>query len=121
MSDYYPMEQTMSAKEFVVKFSADMEKMKTQAGPMMAGFGGLFSKAMAAGAISVMEKEFVALGIAVAMHCEPCIMMHVKKCLDAGATREQVIEAAGVAVVMAGGPAYMHVPMVIEALDSLAG
>jgi AhpD family alkylhydroperoxidase len=111
----------MSTKEFIANFAKEAEKMKVQAGPMMAGFGGLFSKVMAEGAITVREKEFVALGIAVAMHCEPCIMAHVKKCLDAGATREQVIEAASVAVVMAGGPAYMHIPAVIEALDSLAG
>jgi AhpD family alkylhydroperoxidase len=113
-------EQIMSAKEFYAKAPGEAEKAKAQAGPTVSGFGGLFSKAMAAGAISVMEKEFVALGIAVAMHCEPCIYAHVKKCLEAGATREQVIEAAGVAVVMAGGPAYMHIPVVIEAMDALA-
>ena len=111
----------MNTKEFFAKMPAEMEKMKAQAGPMIAGFGSLFSKVMAEGAVSVREKEFVALGIAVAMHCEPCIRAHVKKCIEAGATREQVIEAAGVAVVMAGGPAYMHVPVVIETLDSLAG
>jgi AhpD family alkylhydroperoxidase len=111
----------MNAKDFFAKIPAEMEKMKTQAGPTMAGFGGLFSKAMAQGAMTVREKEFVALGIAVAMHCEPCIYAHVKKCLESGATREQIIEAAGVAVVMGGGPAYMHVPVVIEALDALAG
>jgi AhpD family alkylhydroperoxidase len=110
----------MSAKEFFAKSAGESEKMKTQAGPMIAGFGGLFSKVMAEGAITIREKEFVALGIAVAEHCEPCIYAHVKKCLEAGATREQIIEAASVAVVMGGGPAYMHMPVVIEALDALA-
>jgi AhpD family alkylhydroperoxidase len=111
----------MNAKEFFAKMPVETEKMKTHAGPIMAGFGGLFSKAMAQGAMTVREKEFVALGIAVAMHCEPCIRAHVKKCLEAGATKEQIIEAAGVAVVMGGGPAYMHVPMVIETLETLTG
>lgn len=110
----------MNARDFYANFPAEMDKAKPQAGQIMSGFGTLFSKAMAAGSITVMEKELVALGIAVALHCEPCIYAHVKKCLEAGATREQVIEAAGVAVVMAGGPAYMHIPVVIEALDALA-
>jgi alkylhydroperoxidase/carboxymuconolactone decarboxylase family protein YurZ len=43
----------------------------------------------------------------------------VKKCLDAGATREEILESAGVAVMMGGGPAYTHIPMVIESLDEL--
>jgi AhpD family alkylhydroperoxidase len=86
---------------------------------MMQGFGGLFSKVMKDGAITTLEKEFIALGIGVATHCPPCIIAHVKKCLEAGATRQQVLEAASVAVVMGGGPAYTHVQMVIEILDDL--
>ncbi len=109
----------MNAKEFYANAAGNTEKSKAQAGPIVTGFGTLFSKAMAAGAMSVKEKEFVALGIAVAMHCEPCIYAHVKKCLESGATREQIIEAAGVGVVMSGGPGYMHIPVVIEALDAL--
>jgi alkylhydroperoxidase/carboxymuconolactone decarboxylase family protein YurZ len=46
-------------------------------------------------------------------------MAHVKKCLEAGASKEQILEAAAVAVVMGGGPAYMYVPEVIEALEAL--
>ena len=80
---------------------------------------GLFAKTMADGAISVLYKELIALGIGVSKQCEPCIVLHVKKCLDAGATREQIIEAASVAVMMGGGPAYTHIPMVIECLDAL--
>lgn len=101
------------------KFTKDVEKMKTQAGPLVNGFGNLFSKTMAEGTIPVREKELIALGIAVALRCVPCIRLHVQKCLAAGATREQVIEAAGVAVMMGGGPAYTHLPIVLDALDAL--
>lgn len=107
------------AREFYAKIGGKMEKMKKDALAMTAGFGGLFSKVMTDGAIGLREKELIALGIAVALKCPPCIMAHVKKCLDAGANREQIIEAATVAVVMGGGPAYMHVPEVIEALEAL--
>ena len=49
-----------------------------------------------------------------ALRCEPCIQLHGKKCVEAGATREQVLEAACVAVMMGGGPVYTHVPIVID-------
>jgi alkylhydroperoxidase/carboxymuconolactone decarboxylase family protein YurZ len=45
--------------------------------------------------------------------------MHIKKSIDAGVTREQIIEAAGVAVMMQGGPGYVHLPMILEALDAI--
>jgi AhpD family alkylhydroperoxidase len=109
----------MNTKEFLTKFQNDLEKMKLQANATLNGFAGLFSKTMAAGVLTVKQKELVAIGIAVAKQCEPCIRLHVKKCLDADAIREEILEAAGVAVMMEGGPAYTHIPMVIESLDEL--
>jgi AhpD family alkylhydroperoxidase len=109
----------MKTKEFLTKFQNDLEKMKLQTNATLNGFASLFSKTMAEGALTVKSKELVAIGIAVAKQCEPCIKLHVKKCLDAGTTREEILEAAGVAVMMEGGPAYTHIPMVIESLEEL--
>ena len=107
------------AKEFYESLGGKMEKMRKEAPAMSAGFAGLFGKIMTDGALGLKEKELIALGIAVAVKCKECIMAHTKKCLEAGASREQIIEAATVAVFMGGGPAYMHVPEVIEALEAL--
>ncbi|MHB0946932.1 MAG: carboxymuconolactone decarboxylase family protein [Sedimentisphaerales bacterium] len=107
------------AKEFYAEIAGKMEKVKKDAPAVIAGFGTLFSKVMADGAITVREKELIALGIAVAAKCPPCIMAHTKKCLDAGADRAQILEAASVAVVMGGGPAYMHLVEVMDALEAL--
>ena len=43
----------------------------------------------------------------------------MKASLAAGATREQIIDAASVAVMMQGGPTYTYLPRVFEALDAL--
>ena len=86
---------------------------------MLGGFATLFGKIMTDGAITLREKELIALGIAVAAQCTHCIKLHVQKCLDAGATRAQILEAASVAVVMGGGPAYTHIPIVMDTLDAL--
>lgn len=107
------------AKEFYAKISGQMEKMKKDTPAVVTGFGALFSRVMTEGAIPLREKELIALGIAVAIQCPPCIRAHVKKCLDTGADRTQILEAASVAVVMSGGPAYMHIAEVIEALEVL--
>ena len=107
------------AKEFFSKYEGLFAKVKTAAPNTVSAFGGMFAKIMGDGALNGLQKEFVALGIGVALHCEPCIRLHVKKCLDAGATKEQIMEAASVAVMMAGGPAFTHLTMVVETLDAL--
>lgn len=69
------------------------------------------------GALSVKQKELINVGLAVAAQCEWCIALHAKGALDAGATREEIIEAAMQAVLMHGGPALMYMTPLQEALD----
>ena len=107
------------AKEFFQNIGSKMNQVKEQTPEVFESFMGMFGKVMAAGTITVLEKELIALGIAVSAKCPPCIKMHVKKCLDAGATKQQILEAAGVAVMMGGGPAFMHIAEVMEALEAL--
>lgn len=107
------------AKEFYEKMNEKMQRVRKENPAISAGFGALFGKIMTEGALSLREKELIALGIAVAINCKPCIVAHTKKCLETGSSKEQIIEAAAVSVVMGGGPAYMHIPEVVEALDAL--
>jgi len=106
-------------REYFAKFKTDIDKLKTEIPDTIQGFGGLFQKVMKDGALTNREKELIALSIGVAMHCPPCIRSHTQKCLETGATRQQILEAASVAVVMAGGPAYVHIPLVLDTLDDL--
>jgi AhpD family alkylhydroperoxidase len=79
-------------------------------------FGALFLNVMKEGAVSTHNKELIALGIAVAVQCESCIRIHVEKCLAAGCRKNEILEAAAVAVMMHGGPAYTHLPIVLDGL-----
>jgi AhpD family alkylhydroperoxidase len=85
-------------------------------GPL-AGFASLHKGAMAPGTLSPKFKELIALGIAVATHCEDCIAYHVHDALKAGATRPEVLETLGVAILMGGGPAAMYACHAVEALE----
>ena len=104
--------------KFFEKFGGDNAKMKEHLPEAIGGFMGMFAKIMKDGALKTKEKELIALGIAVALQCNPCIQLHTKKCIDAGSTKEQILEAASVALTMAGGPAFTHIPMVIDTLET---
>ncbi len=62
-------------------------------------------------------KELISLAIGVARCCKYCIALHVKNALEAGATKEEIMEASMVAVLMAGGPALAYTTEVIKALE----
>lgn len=109
------------AKQFLAEFGKATEQMKTEMPEMVNGFGGMFARIMKAGALDVKQKELIALALGVASRCRPCIILHVQKALKAGATREEILEAAAVTVMMGGGPAFTHIPVVMAALDDLAG
>jgi AhpD family alkylhydroperoxidase len=113
-------ERTITENEverFFEQWALDQAKVTELAPDILRGFGGLFRAVMKEGALSVREKELIALGIGLTVRCVPCINLHVEKCITAGATAAQILEAAGVAVMMQGGPTFTHVPEVIHALE----
>ncbi len=86
----------------------------------MKGFGALSAGVKQGGVLGMKEKEFVALGIAIAVRCEPCIAFHVEALLKAGATREELGDVLAMAIQMGGGPAVMYAGKALECWDQLA-
>lgn len=106
------------AAQFYREWPARSARAKAAAPDAVKGFGSMFAAIMKDGALTLREKELVALGIGIALRCEPCINLHVQKCLEAGATREQIMDAASVAVMMQGGPCYTYLAKVVEAVEA---
>jgi AhpD family alkylhydroperoxidase len=79
------------------------------------GFAAMHKGAMQEGALSAAMKEIIALVIAVNDRCDGCIAYHAKGAARKGATREQVAEALGVALLMNGGPGTVYGPRAWQA------
>lgn len=82
-------------------------------------FGELSKPAKAPKSIDPKSSEFVALGIAVAVRCEPCIGFHVAALVKQGATREEVSDVLAMAVQMGGGPSLMYSAKALRCYDDL--
>ena len=85
-------------------------------GPM-SGFARLHKKSVEEGALSARVKELMALAVSIAVRCEGCIAYHVHDAVAAGATRQELLETIGVAVMMGGGPALMYSAHAQDAID----
>lgn len=84
------------------------------------GFGALSKGVKEGGVLDMKTKEFVALGIAVAQRCEPCIGLHVEALMKVGGTREECADVLAMAVQMGGGPALMYAAKALDAWDEYA-
>lgn len=84
---------------------------------VMKGFGGLHAAVSRKGSLPSKTKELISLGIAITVRCDGCIAFHVHDALEAGATREEILETIGVAILMGGGPSVVYGADALEALD----
>ena len=92
-------------------------KLAELQGDTLEAFGKFNSKAFAAGALSVKEKELIAIAAAHITHCPYCIDGHVRRAKEAGATDKEIAEAIMVAVAMAAGSALAHSNLAMQTLS----
>ena len=97
--------------------SKSMGTLRKSIPETMKGFSAMAQSALAAGALSALEKELIALGIGVASHCDACVGFHVKALIRLGVTQEQLMETLGVAVYMGGGPSAMYAAEAVRAYE----
>jgi AhpD family alkylhydroperoxidase len=74
----------------------------------MAAWGGLSQAAFKGGVLDAKTKELIAAALGLAARCDYCIVHHVYEALKAGATREELIEAAFTTIGMSGGPTLTY-------------
>jgi AhpD family alkylhydroperoxidase len=80
-------------------------------------FKAFMGQVLKEGVLDTKTKELIAVGTAITARCKYCIALHVKKALASGATKDEIFEAATVAMMMGGGPAMTYIVEVKKALD----
>jgi len=99
-----------------------VKSLQTEIPGVIDAFMKLHDEVVREGAISIKFKRLMLVAISVALRCEPCMQTHIDGAIAAGASREEIIEAAGVAILMAGGPAVAYsATSILEILDKSGG
>ena len=84
-------------------------------------FGRLVMDATVDGALSTKTKELIAFAIAITVRCDGCLAHHSQAVFKAGATRQEVAEMIGVAILMGGGPSTVYGVEALRAYDEFVG
>lgn len=108
-----------------MSYSQDLADLKGTLGdlieeaPELESFVGFVESAEATETIDNRTKELMSLAIAVVVRCDHCILWHTDAALEAGATREEIVDALKIAVVMGGGPAMTYAVEAYRTLEAL--
>ncbi|WP_138431415.1 carboxymuconolactone decarboxylase family protein [Fodinibius saliphilus] len=71
------------------------------------------------GALSVETKELLGLVASTVLRCNDCIDYHLEQCAKAGSTKEELVEALNVALVVGGSIVIPHLRHAVETLEIL--
>ena len=112
MSQSYP--------DLIDDLNAAIGTLRAGATEPMRGFSQLAREALKPGALDVKTKELIAVGIAIATRCDGCIGFHAKAAIQAGATRQEVLETLSMAIFMGAGPSMIYAAEALRAFDELS-
>jgi len=82
-------------------------------------FFALDHQAYTEGALSAQTKELLGLVASLVLRCDDCITYHVIQAREAGVTREQMIEAMNIALVVGGSIVIPHLRRAFERMDQV--
>ena len=93
---------------FDIKNLAKLKRLDEKNPEAMKAFWASDKAAFAPGAIDVLNKQLMAVAVALTTQCPYCIELHVKSARDVGATDQMLVETATVAAAMRAGAAITH-------------
>ena len=98
---------------------ASLDKFKQVLPDLMAPEFALWEVAYRDGALSNKVKRLIALAIALRAGCTNCILAQTMRALEAGATKDEILETLSVEVAMSGTTGIAESLRVINLLDEL--
>jgi AhpD family alkylhydroperoxidase len=99
---------------FDMKNLTKLKKLEEYAPAAMKAFSAFDKEAFIAGALEVLQKQLLAVAVALTTQCPYCIALHVKAAREAGATDPMLAEVAAVAAVMRAGATITHATHLFE-------
>jgi AhpD family alkylhydroperoxidase len=71
------------------------------------------------GALPATTKELLGLVASLVLRCDDCITYHVTRCVEEGATDEQLFETFSIGLVVGGSIVIPHLRRAVDTLDQL--
>lgn len=97
-----------NVREMLNSFVGGLGDLSSSNPDQVGAFMNLLGAAYEPKALDIKTKELISVGIGCYNRCEYCIVYHSYKAFEAGATKEEILEAAMVSVAFGGGPSMAY-------------
>jgi len=71
------------------------------------------------GALNTKTKELLGLVASTVLRCNDCIDYHLEQCANSGSTKDEIIDALNVALVVGGSIVIPHLRHAVETIEML--
>ncbi len=105
--------------EYKKQLSANFAQIGRANHDILKGYQGLSGAGNTTNVLGAKTRELIALAVAVTRQCDGCITTHTDAAIKQGATREEIIEALGVAVAVNAGAALVYSARVMDAFTAM--
>lgn len=101
--------------DYQKKLQATITQIGTLSPDTVRGYSTLGGAGAKTGKLDVKTRELIALAVAVSLRCDGCITTHTSAAIKAGASKEEIAEALGVAIAVNAGAALVYSARVMDA------
>jgi AhpD family alkylhydroperoxidase len=100
---------------YLKQLTATIGQIATASPEIITGYRAVSEAGRKTGKLDAKTRELIALGVAVTRQCDGCITVHTDAAVKAGASREELIEALGVAIAVNAGAALVYSARTLDA------
>lgn len=104
-----------NVREMLNDFVNGLGELAETNGTQVSAFMGLLGAAYEPKHLDLKTKELISVGIGCYNRCEYCIVYHTYKAFEAGANKDEILEAAMVSVAFGGGPSIAYASTLLRA------
>ncbi|WP_320171182.1 carboxymuconolactone decarboxylase family protein [Maridesulfovibrio sp.] len=101
------------------KAADTLAKMTQRAGKVFPNYLAFTKEISEYGPIDHKTQELIHVACSMMSQCEMCISLHIQGAASHGASKEEIMQAAMLAISMGGSPKVMYMHYVFDELDDL--
>jgi AhpD family alkylhydroperoxidase len=107
--------------EYQKELGATIGKIAGISPDIVRGYQMLSAAGAKTGKLDEKTRQLISLAVAVTTRCDGCIVTHTDAAIKAGASKEEILEALGVAVALNAGAALVFSARVMDAYAAKTG
>ena len=100
------------------QIAASVKEMSVANPEVIKGYSALHHANAKSTRLDARTRELIALGVAVTLRCDGCINAHVEAAIKAGVSKEEIVDALGVAIMVNAGATLVYSARTMDAFHA---